>query len=453
MKNRTRLLSSTALVGASFTAAMGLTAIYAPAPANAAAGLSSVTGVTYATQAVSAASGSVIWPGPATLTGSSSVSPSAFLTLSLPSTMTWVAAPTLSRSSHVGLSGNATGGGTSTITWTLTGSSSTGDTYVFSAFSINSGTALTTASTTGLGLTVNLAGGTASGNAGPSSFNAFYASSGWSATFAAGTAVTINTASPSNGSLFTVNGTTVTSRVGTLGNASFSLTNNAKQNDGATSYTLPTGTSAGLTVTGNFGQITRAYLSSGTCQTTVGGALPSGALSSSALASGSATFSGVVAGTTYTLCVENQGTSLIQQTTTVGATLTPTASVGSSAAAAATGIGSLAYSGNSSTLDYVTGGSSWVWYIRAVNPNATSSNIFAAVTKDGDSNTYAGQLVTTLAAGANALYSIDQISSVTGANLTANDRARIQFLSGGSVNISSLLVNAATSVIVPVSTR
>jgi hypothetical protein len=448
MKDRNRLLSSSTLAGATFTAVVGAAAIYSPTPAFAASSMSS-SSPTYGFQSVSVNNNAIAWPGTATLTSGGTVSPGAFLTLTLPSGMTFASGPTTTTSSHTRTSAITSFAGSSVVTWTLGGSTSTGDTYVFSSFNITTGSAITGGSTTPFRLTVALTGtsGSTSTISGLSA-NAFYATSGWTASFTS-LAATINTSSGANGSLFVTSSVTG-SRVAQLGSVQYdTFSGPVSAATGTAQYSLPSGTLGGLTVTGNLGQITRAYLVPGAgCQSTVAATLPSTAISSAALTSASATFSSLVTGSYYSLCVENVGSSLISQTPIVSAVLTPTNNLGSSASA----ISGLSYSGTANTLDYVVGGSTWLYFIRAVNTTSASAQLFATVTKD-DGTTFAGSVTTNLTAGTAALYSIDQINTATGANLTTGDRARVNVLTSTSVNVSGLLYNAASGVVVPLSTR
>ena len=213
---------------------------------------------------------------------------------------------------------------------------------------------------------------------------------------------------------------------------------------GGASYTLPTATET-VTISGPFSGISRAYLSTAACVTTAGASLAAGAVVGT-ISGNTATFTAIPsAAAVFNTCIENSGSTVLQAGTYSAAAVS-SLSTQSILGSTLTSVGTLAYNGVASTINYVTGGSAYQYFLRVTNPNSGTGQVFAVVTKE-DGTTFSGSITTNLGANANALYSVSDLNAATGANLGAADRARVQLLLGANMTGTGILFNTATGVI------
>ncbi len=213
---------------------------------------------------------------------------------------------------------------------------------------------------------------------------------------------------------------------------------------GGASYTLPTATET-VTISGPFSGISRAYLSVPACVTTAGAALASGAVVGT-ISGNTATFTAIPStALTYNTCIENSGSTVLQPGSFTVAAVS-TLSTSSIVFTTNTTVGTLAYNGTASTINYVTGGSAYQYFLRVTNPNSGTGQVFVVVTKD-DGTSFSGSITTNLGANTNALYSIATVNAATGANLGAADRARVQLLLSSGMTGTGILFNTSTGVV------
>ena len=443
MTNNRSLLTTTALSGALVVAGVALQTGVASAATVAFNGSANIT---FATQSVTSTGGQITLPATAasvvTVGAGESCGTGATITLTAPTGVTFNSAPGFTAAAGTA---TATGfsSGASSVTYVV-GTAVTNTTVTIGgtagAFNLASGTTFTSPVTANRVFTLTNNGCT--GYTNPTFANGFQSASAFAYTPTA-TNATIDTSATGQGRLF-VTSATASTRVAEVGQALFAT--NATLINAAGGTTFAPGTNTGnLSVAGIYGQLSRVYLapSTGTCQTTAGGTLPTGAVSGS-ISGNAATFSGLVDGTTYRLCLENNGSTVVQQSTYLG---TVTASSLAGSATSTTAIGTTSYSGNATTLNYLTGGSSYQYFVRVTNPTATATPVFVVVTKD-DGSIFSGSVTTNLGVNAAALYSVTDLNTATGANLTAADRARVQVLTTSNAqNVSGILYNTATGVV------
>ncbi len=452
MTNNRSLLSSTALSGA-----LAVSALVVAAGAAQAATLSFNGGnnVTLATQTINSAGTITLPSSTVSITGGTGevCANGAVFTLTAPTGTTFAAAPLASFSGANNASLSTTGviqAGSTTVQYTLTvaGGNNFSDTTVLTlggsgGLNLASGSTFATPVTTARGFIVSAL--SCASFAGGTTANGLASASGIQYTNASATA-TVDTTAAGAGKLFAT-GTGITTRVATLGSLNVSnVAGTTNATTGAT-FALPAGSALTVNASGPFAAASRVYLATGACTTTAGAALPSGNILGT-VSGNTATFPSAAVATAYNLCYENNGTSLIPAGSSGNTTATATVSTLSGATSSAT-LGSFVYSGSSTVLNYVTGGSAYQYFVRVTNPSSAASSVFAVVTRD-DGTTFSGSVNTNLGANSNALYSITDLNTATGANLTANDRARVQILtSATSAPVSGLLFNTATGVIAP----
>jgi hypothetical protein len=303
--------------------------------------------------------------------------------------------------------------------------------------------AYSAANTTIAAATVSTTGGSANVTAG-TTVNLLTSGQPITATVATAVAQTIDTGATNLGRGFATNATNLAAaRYATL--ATIAVANPATVNAvGGASYTLPTATET-VTVSGPFTGISRAYLSTAACVTTAGAALAAGAIVGT-ISGNTATFTAIpTTPATFNTCIENSGSTVLQAgsyTVAAVSTLSTQSILGSTN----TTVGTLAYNGTASTINYVTGGSAYQYFLRVTNPNSGTGQVFVVVTKD-DGTSFSGSITTNLGANANALYSIATVNAATGANLGASDRARIQLLLSSGMTGTGILFNTATGVV------
>lgn len=456
MTNHRSLMTTTALSGAMAVSALLAGAGVAQA---ASATFNGGANVTIATQTLNSAGTVSLSQAAQTLaiqlTGAETCAVGTTITLTAPSGVTFSSVPNVAITGGGGTPATASGSlgtGSSSVVYTFAGNTlnaTNNGTITFggatSPFFLTTGSTLTTATTTPRVFTVS---STCSSFAAPTVANGLTSASGFSATATAGTTLTVDTTATGAGRLFTTN-TASTTRVGTIGTYAVANTAAAVDAGNGSAYLLPSGSSVTTTLTGSFAAASRVYAATNACVTTAGGSLPSGSVTGSITGS-SAVLTGMAINTTYTLCYENNGSTVIQAGAGSDAPITASAAVSNLAGAtSAATVGALRFSGAAGTINYVTGGSAYQYFVRVTNPNSSATSVFAVVTKEDGTST-SGSLNTSLGANANALYSISDVNTATGANLTASDRARIQVLtSQTAASVTGVLFNTATGVVAP----
>lgn len=452
MNQHRSLMTTTALSGALAITGIALTSGVASAAVT--ASFNGGNNINFATQAATASSGAIsLTAGQVlnlTLPSGDYCPANSTITLTAPAGVTFTSAPGFTTAGATWGAAAASGfvSGASTVTYlvstALTGAADNlvtigGTTGIFT---LASGTTFTTASTTPRTFTLSQSGCTTSGIG--QSTAGFTAASAISYTATAGTNASIDTGATGQGKLFTASATNST-RVAVGGTAQFGIATTLINTAGGTTYNA--GASTGVvTMTGVFSQFARVYLANGACNTTAGGALPTGSITG-VISGSTATFSGLQTTATYTACFENDGSSVLQSGTY---TSSASASAISGTVAGTGALGVFTYSGTATTINYVTGGSAYQYFARVTNTNNSPVSVFVVVTKDDGSTPAAGLITTNLGANANALYSMTDINTASGANLTAADRARVQVLTSGSAGttpIQGILFNTATGVV------
>ncbi len=462
MTNTRSLLSSTALSGALAVSALVVAAGAAQA---ATVTFNGGNAVTLATQSLNS-SGTIALTAinvPVIVTGAvgESCANGAVITLTAPTGTLFSAAPLATFTGANAADLSATGvvqTGSSTVNYTL--NAANGNTFASGSvmtigantaggINLTSGTTFASPVTTARPFTVG-ALSCASFTGGNTGAGGLASASGVSAANAPGNNVTVDTTATGAGKLFATSATNST-RVAALGTLTVSNAAGTVNAGNGSAFTLPAGSALTVTASGPFSAASRVYLATGTtCTTTAGAALPAGNILGT-VSGGTATFASAAVNQAYVLCYENNGTSLI----TAGSGNTPATFTGTAVVSTLTGsttgltLGNMFYSGTASTLNYVTGGSAYQYFVRVTNPTAAATSVFAVVTRD-DGTTFSGSVNTNLGANSNALYSIADLNTATGANLTANDRARVQILtSANPAPVVGLLFNTATGVIAP----
>lgn len=458
MTNTRSLLSSTALSGALAVSAL---VVGAGAAQAATVAFSGGNNVTLATQSLNSSGTVGLLQSGQTVTATGDTNdvcaPGSVIVLTAPTGTLFAAAPLASFTGANATNLSATGvvqTGSSTVQYTLSSTGGTTNNFASTTvitfgnsggINLTSGTTFATPVTSSRTFTVS--GLSCASFAGGTTANGLQSASGIQNSVASnGNQATVDTTATGAGKLFATSSTNST-RVATLGQIAVANTATVNAGSGA-AFTLPAGSALTVTASGPFSAASRVYLATGTCTTTAGAALPSGNILGT-VSGGTATFASAAVATTYTLCYENNGSSLI----TAGTSSLPTAVTASGVVSTLTGsttsfnIGNLVYSGNATSLNYITGGSAYQYFVRVTNPTSAATSVFAVVTRD-DGTTFSGSVNTNLGANANALYSVTDLNTATGANLTAADRARVQILtSAASAPVSGLLYNTATGVV------
>lgn len=236
-----------------------------------------------------------------------------------------------------------------------------------------------------------------------------------------------------NGTKFVAAGNTIAGAA-SLGN--LVVNNGTFRNASNTAAFAFTGTTASATVSGDFAGVTKAYLAAGAgaCATTI----PVGAITGTVTAT-SLTFAGITPGAaTREVCAIIDTTTLLHANSafTVAATQDTTTN------SKAFGTASWSYNGTVVSMDYVVGTSAgYTNYIRVVNPTSAAAKVLVSVQSDAGV-VKSGTLDAALAANSAKLYTVADVNTATGANLTsATDRAALNVLSASAIRASNLLFN------------
>jgi hypothetical protein len=437
---------------------------------------------TFATQAVTAASGALTIPAGLIHTSPTTALPSTggsfLITFTLPSGVTFSVAPTAVVSATGGLcttgtinpTNSAAGANSATFSVTVNAAAAAGSTcsVALNGFTVAGATALgttTPANSYNMSEQVSASTGTAP------TFNQNPAVKATLATSASQlTYFTLPGASGGNGNqVIDISGSILGKQfktvlgTGTCGNATGTdnlcadlgtlvLVANANSNSTATGPFKFTATAANVTLTGNWSGIGSAVLSApsaGACkgtasaQTAVTGAV-SGTISGSTI-----TFAGLNGGSvvtnpfgatgygpttvTYEVCLYAGGTALIGSNPV---TLANSASIDTTnqadTSAPGTGIALYNYNGVVQQLLYATAGTSHPGYVRIINNTASPIQVFASVQPDGGT-TGTAQVETALAGFANDLVPVSTIATNAGVTLGANGRTAMTLFAPGPV--------------------
>ncbi len=362
-----------------------------------------------------------------------------FVTFALPSGMTFAANPTVGFSAGVNLSlvVSSGGSGSQSIVYQVTAASS-GSTNVSLTGIQVSGlqtyvSSNSAATTFNISATVPADAVSQQGSSG-STIVANISDSA-SATAAAGAAQTIDVAS--GGTRFVSGtGTALFAPLGTVTFANSAIAPNDVGGGTAVSMTAQGGT---LTVSGSLSGISTVYAIATAVATTCATAAPSGAFTATP-GSSSATLTGLSVSAFQVCAIANGSSVLSNSTITVrgGITTSNNATITGTTTSNAVG-----YSGTVRTSSYfvgVTGGYSSFAY--AVNSGTSASTALVSVRRS-DGATAVGSL-SSLAAGASALYGASDINTAVGSTFLgdSSSRAQVTFLFGSSsVKMTGLLLN------------
>lgn len=376
-------------------------------------------------------------------TAAATLTASNFITFALPSGMTFAANPTVGFSAGgttLNLSLSTGGSGSQSAVYQVTSASSGNSlsislsglqvsglqTYVSSnstAASFNLTATLTADPVTGQGGT----GGTLVANI----------SDAASATQTVGAAQTIDVAS--GGTRF-VSGTG-TALFAPLGVVTFGNSAIAPNDVGGSSPVSMSAQGGSITVSGSLTGLSTVYAIATAVATTCATAAPSGAFTATPGAS-TATLTGLSVSAFQVCAIANGSSVLSNSTITVRGVVTTS---NNSTVTGTTTSNAVGYSGTVRTSSYfvgVTGGYSSFAY--AVNSGTTASTALVSVRRS-DGATAIGSL-TSLAAGASALYGASDINTAVGSTFLgdSSSRAQVTFLFGSSsVKMTGLLLNPA----------
>lgn len=454
MKNQNVILKKrNAMLQAAIAATFGLVALNA----SAATTVGNPAMGTYATQGIPSTGAVTIQAG-IIYTANNILADGAdhgLVTFTLPAGVTFVSTPTVTADATAFTAATVGGGGagSNTLVINVTRASVTSaGTVTLGSFQVTGATALATATAAGaFEITGQASGWTVSANNDLTAAKADLAQSASQLQVSAGvTNLQIDVTSPSNGTQYV---DTTGAGGNSIAGSGYLGTVNAGHNTwlnstatGAYAFTTTTPTVAlGLDLTG----VSSAYIvtPAAVCAATK----PAGAISG-ALSGSTATFAGLVAGTTYGVCVQPNGTSLLNQTGTPGVSVTAsedTTSTTTNNAGTTQDLGTITYNGTAVTAGYVVAAASgYNNYIRVINPAATASRIIVLVKRD-DGTTASGVLNAAQAANTAALYTPAQINTAVGSNIisTAADRAQVTVLSPANITAENLMFNPTGTVV------
>lgn len=270
----------------------------------------------------------------------------------------------------------------------------------------------------------------------------------------AAVATTVDVANGGQGMLFRPGSTNVNVTGLASVTTAAAITGN-KLIDGTTAMAGALGDTMTATMTGDFGAMSSMYLTTGTCAATA----PSGSLTGT-ISGGTVSFTGLQLGSTYTLCAVANGTSVITAggsgaaaalpfrvaynyvARTAGATTyTPNPTVSSTTA------NTIAYNGAAVNVNYVVGnGAGYAMYMNVVNPSSSAVPVYITV-RQADGVTKSGTLTSSLAANSSTLFTMAQIATATGANLTnETNRAAVTVFSPASIRVTNFMLNPGNAV-------
>jgi len=365
-----------------------------------------------------------------TVTVVSTLSAANTVTITLPSGVTFAAAPSIATTGPLAVNIASGGSGAASAVYNVTTAGSAGSTLAFSSMSLSGlqSYIASNASATNFRLTTSITGDTVTNGSvvvlGNISDALALVTNG--STFSAQIDV------PTGANRF-VSGTG-TALFAALGETSF--TNNTSVLDASAGSLLTLSSTGGTTIlTGNLTNLSTVYATTtATCAT----AAPSGAITAT-LSSTAATFAGITAGTTFTICAIASGTGILQSgiyslrnsgTVTSGSSQTSTATTGTAT-----------YSGAVRTVNYFVGAGSYSSYAYVVNTGTASSTLLVSVRRS-DGATATGAL-SSVAAGGSSLISAADVNTAVGSTFLVNSdtRAQVTFLLGSTnLKVTGLLV-------------
>lgn len=374
------------------------------------------------------------------LVATTSTSSANFITFTLPSGITFAANP--SSGFSTGSSGTvalSTGGsGSQSIVYQLTAQFTLGSTFSLSGLQISGLQTYITTNSTASVFNIGAAFPADTVSTATASLILGNLTEAATATPAAGAAQTIDVAS---------GGTRWVSGSGTalfipLGTVTYA---NVGGNDISGSSVVSMSPTGGtVTVTGPLSGVSTLYAATGV--TTCATAAPSGAFSVTPSSTTAATITGLSLATFQVCAIANGSSILTNGTFTLrgGATTTNSQSI-----TGTTTSGAVGYSGAVRTVNFFVGSSaSYQSYAYAVNSGTSASTALVSVRR-ADGATAIGTL-TSLAAGASALYGAADVNTAVGSSTflsSSGDRAQVTFLFGGSsVKLTGLLANPGGSV-------
>lgn len=352
------------------------------------------------------------------------------VTITLPSGITFAAAPSVATTAPLTVNIASGGSGSQSAVYNVTTNASAGTTLTFSSMSLSGVQSYiaSNASATNFRLTTAITGDTVTNRSNVVLGNISDAL----ALVTNGSTFTPQIDVPTGANRF-VSGTG-TALFAALGEVSF--TNNGSVLDASAGSLLTLSSTGGTTIlSGNLANLSTVYATTtATCATVA----PSGAITST-LSSSAATFSGITAGTNFTICAVASGTGILQSgiysirnsgTVTSGSSQTSTATTGTAT-----------YSGAVRTVNYFVGAGAYSSYAYVVNTGTSSSTLLVSVRRS-DGATATGAL-TSVAAGGSSLISAADVNTAVGSTFLVNSdsRAQVTFLLGSTnLKVTGLLI-------------
>jgi len=435
--SRKRLLLATTGLGTVMTT-MSFLGVMSPASA---ASIVVTADNTFARQLTSTGNATLSGTTVRLITTAGTLTTGNFVTFSLPSGMTFAANPTVGFSAGVNLALTlSTGGsGAASTVYQVTAASSGSTNISLTGIQVSGlQTYVSTNSTaTSFNITATVPADTATQQGSAGLTIVANITDAATATQAAGAAQTIDVASGGN-RFVSGTGTALFAPLGTV-----AFTNAAiAPNDVSGGSGVSMGSQGGsITVSGSLSGISTVYAIATAVATTCATAAPSGAFTATP-GSTSATLTGLSVSTFQVCAIANGSSVLSNGTITVRGVITTS---NNGTVTGTTTSNAVGYSGTVRTSNYfvgATGGYSSFAY--AVNSGTSASTTLVSVRRS-DGATSIGSL-SSLAAGASALYGASDINTAIGSTFLgdASSRAQVTFLFGSSsVKMTGLLLNPA----------
>jgi hypothetical protein len=266
---------------------------------------------------------------------------------------------------------------------------------------------------------------------------------------ATSSSVTVDLANAGAGVVFRATNGASNVTFATIGTVSQGAAAASNDISGATQFTVGASDVLRAIVNGNLSAFSTIYASSTTCAATAGSGAITGSIASDAR---SATFSGLVIGSSYNICALASGTAIIPSGTITGVASITFASRTVSGIAytpgaypqAASTIANVSYNGSATTAFYVVGVGTYISAIRLSNPTVSTGTVFVQVTPDTTGTPVRALLDSTLAAGQAKFYTANDIRAAVGTSVLtdSNSRATVVFLSSiTGLQVQNFMVN------------
>lgn len=435
-------ISKNVILRSAVAAALGLAAL------NVSAGTTAYTPTTYAIEGIPA-SGDVTIPGGILYTTAAGAAESGLLAIKLPSGVTFVSTPSLTVATEVTAATVAGGGaGSNTLTISYDRTANAGGTITLGAFQVTGATALAGVTKAGdFQYSAQSSGFATAGNNDEKAQKADLALSDRQliVTPVDGELI-INVPSPGNATRWKAGGNTIA----TSGSASnLTVNNGVFSNSTATGAFTFSSKTATANIGGNFSGVTAAYLAeaSEACKATAPSGSTKGTVTSSSIS-----FSGITpSGTPREVCLIADSDAILQQTLSG---ITASATQDTFTTTPSGKLASVKYNGGVFSLDYVVGSSdgNYIIYINVVNRDSAATDV-RAVVQSAEGTVNSG-LLGTLPANQQMLYTMSDVNTATGSNLSsATDRGALTILTNTSnATANSLMFNPNGTVVTMPST-